>query len=154
MSVKVDNDLVIERPVDEVFAYLADVSKQADWSPAVVESKAEGFGPVGKGTRFSQTVKMLGSRATNQMEVSDYEPYRVIGLRTLTGPMKFHWVMDLEPAGEGATRIRSHMEGEAEGVFRIAGPLLKGALQRQADGDFQSLKEMLESQAAPTAGGR
>jgi carbon monoxide dehydrogenase subunit G len=146
MSVSVDNALEIKRPLEEVFAYLADIGRQPEWSPAVVEVKQEAFGPVGKGTTYHQTFKMLGSRATNKMEVSDYESDRVIGFRTLSGPMKFHWRMELEPTADGGTRIRSHMEGQAEGVFKVAAPLLRGALQRQADGDFQNLKDLLESE--------
>jgi carbon monoxide dehydrogenase subunit G len=84
------------------------------------------------------------------MEVSEYEPNRCIGFRSLGGPMKLHWTVTLEPAPSG-TRLYADTEAEGSGAFRLAEPLLQRAMKRQADHDFQNLKDLLETPLPVTA---
>jgi hypothetical protein len=52
--------LAVRRPVDEVFAYLADFSNTEKWDPGVVSAKKCGDGPVTTGTRFKVVSEFLG----------------------------------------------------------------------------------------------
>ncbi len=58
--------------------------------------------------------------------------------------------MTLEPI-EGGTRIHAPGQCEPGGLFKVAGPLLRAAMKRQADGDFATLKDLLESRVATAA---
>jgi uncharacterized protein YndB with AHSA1/START domain len=135
--------LKVKRPVDEVFAYLTDVDKQAEWSNAVLESHREGFGQVGKGTRYHTKIRILGRLVEGVAEVSDYQPNRRIEFTNLTGPMPYTWDVVVE-ASDGATLLTGHGQAEPVGVFKIAAPVIRGAMKRQAENDFRTLKTILE----------
>lgn len=139
--------LAVKRSPQEVFAYVADVNRQKEWSNAVVDSRLEGFGPVAKGSRFTQTVKILGRTSSADWEVSDYQPDRRIEFRTVSGPVQLRW--DVEISGkDGNTLLRSHSWAEPGGFFKMAAPVLRGAMRRQANNDFRTLKTLLEEERA------
>jgi uncharacterized membrane protein len=141
------NSVTIKRPVEEVFAYLADVPRQTEWSSAVQSIRLEELEPVRQGSRYWQTVKMLGRQAEALFEVSEYEEGRKIGFRSLSGAMPIAWSMTLTPVSEG-TRIEAKTRGEPGGVFKLAAPLMDRAMRRQAAGDFATLKDLLETREA------
>jgi hypothetical protein len=137
----------IRRPAAEVFAYLADVNRHSEWSSAVVESRLEGFGPIGKGARFHQRIKMLGRTVDGLYEISDFQPARRVEFRTLSGPMPVTWDVELEADGS-TTVLRSHGAAEAEGLFKLASPVMRGAMKRQAGHDFRMAKAILEEEGS------
>jgi uncharacterized protein YndB with AHSA1/START domain len=138
--------LKVKRPVDEVFAYLTDVDRQAEWSNAVVESRREGFGQVGRGTRYHCKIRFLGRLVEGVAEVSDYQPNRRIEFTNLTGPMPYTWDIVVEPS-DGGTLLTSHGQAEPAGVFKLAAPVIRGAMKQQAENDFRTLKTILEEGA-------
>ena len=141
--VKFQAGVRVKRPVDEVFAYLSDVGRQAEWSNAVQESRREGFGQVSKGTRYRTKIKLLGRTVDGLCEVSEYEPNRRIEFSSLNGPMPYKWDVELE-AVDGVTVLTSHGEAEPRGVFKVAEAVMRGAMKRQAENDFRTLKAILE----------
>jgi hypothetical protein len=74
--VKFQAGVRVKRPVDEVFAYLSDVGRQAEWSNAVQESRREGFGQVSKGTRYRTKIKLLGHRGPARPDRASTSPAR------------------------------------------------------------------------------
>lgn len=48
---------VIDRPIEEVFAFLADGTNDPSFSPRVVEIRKATDGPTGVGTVYESTVK-------------------------------------------------------------------------------------------------
>jgi uncharacterized protein YndB with AHSA1/START domain len=141
--VRFEAGIRVRRPVEEVFAYLSDVDRQAEWSNAVQESHREGFGQVAKGTRYRTRIKFLGRTVDGLCEVSDYEPNRRIEFSSLSGPMPYRWDVEVQ-AVDGATALTSHGQAEPGGLFKVAGPVIRGAMKRQAENDFRTLKAILE----------
>src|SRR5215208_1276216 len=58
--IQVDQSVVIERPLEEVFAFLADPENDAQWTPMVTETRKTSEGPLGVGTRYEQSGHFLG----------------------------------------------------------------------------------------------
>ena len=50
----------VRRPIDEVFAYLADFSNTEIWDPGIVSAKKRGKGPIAVGTQFKLVSKFFG----------------------------------------------------------------------------------------------
>jgi carbon monoxide dehydrogenase subunit G len=147
--IRFESGVDVMRPVEEVWAYASDVTKHDEWSNAVQSIRLVTPGPIGRGTRFIQTVKMLGKQAEGEWEITEYEPNRRITFRGGSGPMRMSWSMILETI-EGGTRIAAPGQCEPGGFFKVASPILRRAMKRQADGDFATLKDLLEA-TAPVA---
>ena len=50
-----ENTVTIQRPAEEVFAFLADFENTPMWNYAIEETSKTSPGPVGVGTRYRQT---------------------------------------------------------------------------------------------------
>jgi uncharacterized membrane protein len=148
--IRFESGVDVQRPVEEVWAYASDVTKHDEWSNAVQSIRLINAGPVGKGTRFIQTVRMLGKQAAGEWEITEYEPNKRITFRGGSGPMRMSWSIILEPI-PGGTRITAPGQCEPGGFFKVAGPILRRAMKRQADSDFATLKDLLESRVAVPA---
>jgi len=51
---------IIKKPVDEVFAVVADGASWADWNPTVRASRRLDAGPIGNGARFEWQLRGAG----------------------------------------------------------------------------------------------
>ena len=65
--IKVEDSVVIERPVEDVFAYVADQTNAPHWQAGLVEVRRTTDGPVGVGARHTAVRTFMGRR----MEVSN-----------------------------------------------------------------------------------
>jgi hypothetical protein len=58
---RIEGEIVIGRPVDVVFDYVADQSNERQYNPQMVRAEKITAGPVGKGTRFRSAVASRGA---------------------------------------------------------------------------------------------
>lgn len=144
--VKVDHELVIDRPVAEVFTYLTDVDSLTEWQASVVGVRRETDGPTAVGTRFVEDRSALGRQVSSTIEVIEHEPDRIFSVRVVSGPVRFRVTHTFE-ALDGQTRLRVHGEGDPHGVARMAGMLVARQARREFERDFARLKELLEARA-------
>lgn len=137
--------VVINRLVEEVFAYLSDVRNWSQWNPSFLEGEQTSEGPVGVGTTARGVSQFLGRRMEWTGEVTEYEPNRKVEEKITSGPMSMELSLTFEPV-EGGTRLTFVGEGEIGGLFRMADPIVKRMMQRQLEGNLTNLKDILEAQ--------
>ena len=65
--------VVIDRPIDEVFAFLADGYNDKKFSPRVLEIEKTTDGPPGVGTVYASTVKDAGVKTRREFEYTEFE---------------------------------------------------------------------------------
>jgi hypothetical protein len=63
--------VVIDRPIEEVFAFLADGENDKKFSARVIEISKTTDGPSGKGTIYKNTVKDAGFKTKREFELTD-----------------------------------------------------------------------------------
>ena len=63
----------IDRPVEEVFAFVADGENDPKFSPRVLEIAKTTDGPVGVGTVYESTVKDAGMKSQRKFEITEFE---------------------------------------------------------------------------------
>ena len=143
---RIEQSVVINRPVEEVFALLADFEKLPLWDAAVVEAMKTSEGPMGVGATIREVVRMLGRRVEMTGEVTEYEPNRKITFRTTSGPLPGKVTEAFEAAGGGA-RVTFATEIELGGVFKLAEPIVARMFKAQVKGSAASLKDFLETRA-------
>ena len=137
---KYEHEVVIERPPEDVYAFLSDPGNLPKWQSEVLEIRQE------SPTRFTEVRTFVGRRVESTLDVTAADPGREFSLRATAGPVRFTVRHLLEPAGEGATRVRLVGETQgAGGLFKLGGRLLRRAAERRAEEDFARLKQLLES---------
>jgi uncharacterized protein YndB with AHSA1/START domain len=137
--------IVINRPVEQVFRFVSDLENDPPWS-GTAEMRRTSPGPIGIGTTFQQSDRLLGRRLELTLRVVAYEPNRKITLTTTSKRLSFSGTRMVEPVGEDATRVTFVGGGRAGGVWMPAEALLAAAGGRRLRTQLGRLKRLLESQ--------
>jgi len=138
-------EVTIDRPVDQVRAFLADVNSPVLWDRSVSKVTAESHGPIGVGARFTT----IGpSRRGAEGKRSDY---RVVHLNGDEGKIALEnspvfrsavWTLRLSRKNEG-TRVTCEIDMTTSWLYAPLGWLL--ALNRHAIAtDLQFLRRAIE----------
>ena len=143
--VKVEGTIVINRPIEEVFAFLTNPDNAPLWQGSVLESKQTSEGPVGVGTSGQVVSQFLGRRMESTWQVTEYELNKKASLKTTSGPIAYENFATLEAVDEG-TNVTLVAEYEVGGFFKLAESILARMAQRQADTDYANLKDLVEAQ--------
>ena len=143
---KVETSIVINRPLDEVFAFTADVENQPQWQSRLIEARKTSVGPIGVGTTWSSVAKFLGQRIELETVTTDYEPNRTYAAKSTSGPFPVLGRQSYE-AVAGGTQIKVTLEWQPSGFFKVAEPLLATMLKRQTETDLINLKDLMEAHA-------
>jgi uncharacterized protein YndB with AHSA1/START domain len=144
--IELKHNTVINRPVEEVFAYVTNAENLSHWMSELVEAKQESGGPVGVGTTINAVANVLGRRAESIQEVSEYELNSKFAIKSTSGPVENEDKFTFESVA-GGTKVTRVTEGEVSGFFRMAEPLVVRMLNRQFETNFANLKDLLEAQA-------
>src|SRR5216683_3317274 len=107
----------INRPVAEVFKYIADPTKLPEWN-AIVEEATPSETPVKVGTRVKQRARFLGRKIESTAEVTEHEPDKRFTTKT-DRPFPLTISNAFEAEGSG-TKLVVVMEGEPGGFFKSA----------------------------------
>jgi hypothetical protein len=140
--IQYDVSIHLIRPVEEVFAFLTDTSKQPSWQSDLIKCEQLSDGPMHVGTCIRE-VRRLGRRPTAyEAEVIDYEPNKRFALQVMTG---IHAQPSYTFAVEdGGTRLRYQFVMCANGMMRLLEPLIARSMRKQSVSDFGRLKGILE----------
>ena len=141
---KIEISVVIDRPVEEVFAYIVDPRNTPEWAGPVIEAKQTSEGAVGLGTTSYRTTQFLGRTMEATYEITEFEPSKFYADRTTSGPVPINARMSLNPV-DGGAELTIEGQIESAGFFKLAEPVLARMARRQVVTDAQTLKEILEA---------
>jgi len=137
--------IVINRPIEEVFAFVSNSENLPRWRSTSLEVKKTSEGPLGVGSTFRGRFTFLGRQFDGNVVVTAHEPNRVFVSKMAEGPFPLETGYTLEPV-ENGTHVTFVVEGEPGGFFKLAEPLVVSMARRVYTTDLQNLKEMLEAQ--------
>jgi uncharacterized protein YndB with AHSA1/START domain len=127
----VETSVNIERPIEDVFAFVADPRNDVRWWRGVRRVELlDGDG--GVGTEYSQRGRLLGLPFFNQLTVAEYAPPSRVVLRTTKSLTPFVAVYHLTALDGARTRFAMRAEVAAAGHFRFFGPLFAPLLRAVA----------------------
>jgi carbon monoxide dehydrogenase subunit G len=138
--------VTIDRPIEEVFAFLADGANDPKFSPRVQKIEKVTDGPVGAGTIYKSTVKDAGMTTQREFELTEF-----------VAPTKIRWQersknsvtaseggYDLAPSGTG-TELTVHNVLEGHGFGKLILPLALRAARKDADAFAGRIKAAVEA---------
>lgn len=134
--------VTVERPVAEVFAYLADFTNTEEWEPATVSTVRES-GDGGVGTRYLNTSRFLGRETRLDYVVTGLTAPTTVRLRGENETVVAHDHMELEPTPSGGTTLTYTATFEFKGLARFVGPLASPALWRLGNEAANGLRRAL-----------
>jgi len=149
MVSSIHGEIVIDRPVAEVFDFVADERNEPAYNPAMVGVERLTEGPIGAGTRFRATVTSRGRPMEMLLETTVYErPARLASTTSMAGA-RISGTLTFEPDAAG-TRMCWDWDVTPQGVMRLLTPVVGWVGRRQEAAIWAGLKRHLES--APREG--
>jgi uncharacterized protein YndB with AHSA1/START domain len=139
----IERTVTVDRPQDEVFAYLADFTTTTQWDPGTL-STTRVSGDGGIGTTYRNVSRFLGRRTELTYVVVDHQSPALLQLRGENESVVAHDTMTLADAPYGSTTISYRAEFEFKGWARLAAPLAAPALRRLGDRAARGLQSALD----------
>lgn len=132
------DSVAINRPVEEVFRFVADGENGPKWRTGIVDvGRASGDG--GLGTTYRQGVKgPMGRRVAADYEITALEPDRRLEFRAIAGPVRPHGRFDFEPV-DGGTKVTFSLDATLGLVQRL---IMGSMVQRTMDDEVASLARL------------
>ena len=146
MAGRFEATVVIDRPIEEVFAFLADGENDPKFSPRVQKIEKTTPGPPGVGTVYVSTVKDAGMKTKREFKITEFErPTRIRwaeqSKNLITAPEGGY---DLVPEGSG-TRVTIYNVLEGHGPGKLIAPLALRSARKGADDFGRSIKRAVEA---------
>jgi uncharacterized protein YndB with AHSA1/START domain len=144
----------IDRPRDDVFAYVADVEQMEHWVVGVGETAlVEGDG-TGVGDRYETTYSYGGRDTEMAFVVTEYDPPTRFGITAPEGPFAFDGLLELEDVGD-ATRVTNTIDAGSDGtfttvMFTVFRPVVRWLMARRLKQELVELKAQVEGDAGAT----
>jgi dehydrogenase/reductase SDR family member 12 len=131
------------RSPDEVFEYLADFSRVADWDPGVERAYPVNSGGVRRGARFKVIARFLGREVPLTYRTVELDrPNRVV-VHADNGRVVSHDAITLQAAPGGGTVVTYDAELRLKGPLRIAELPMRLLFRRIGDRARAGLEEVL-----------
>ena len=141
---RIDGELVIHRPVHEVFDFVADDRNEPRYNPRICGAEKLSPGPIGPGTRFRAEAVTLGRTTGMTIQYTAYErPGRLASsihmpAADIVGTLRF------DPVPNG-TRMGWSWQVKPRGLYRLLTPVIARVGRRQEQENWGGLKRFLEA---------
>ncbi|HET9041436.1 MAG TPA: SRPBCC family protein [Gemmatimonadales bacterium] len=136
--------VLISRPLDEVFAYVADARNRPAWDESVDTEELTSPEPIEVGTTVRTRFRSMGRRYEYTWVVVAHQPPNRMTIESTSGP--FPTTLDYELEGrDGGTWVDFSVTGRPTGLLRLLQPLVARNTQSNLDRGFERLRQLLEA---------
>ena len=141
---RVEGEIIIHRPVAEVFDFVADERNEPRYNSQMLDATQISDGPIGLGTRFRAELSTRGRTMPLTVEFTGFErPWRLTSL-THSSTMETDGALTFESVPDG-TRMRWSWDVRPHGFLRLMTPIVGRIGRRQERRIWGNPKRLLES---------
>ena len=141
-SITASASVLVARPIDKVWRFVADVETMDRWVKGIEQTERPA-GELEVGSMFASKF-IHGSRTFDVTHrVTAYDPPNRLGTESTDGPFQYSSVLRLEESG-GATRVTNALQAGSGGASRLLAPVLRWGMRRQLSKELKDLKRAIE----------
>jgi hypothetical protein len=141
---RIEGEIVVDRPVAEVFDFVADERNEPRYNPRMLSAELVSGQPIGPGSRFRAELKTLRRTMPMIIEFTDFDRPRRLASSTHSSMMDTTGELTFEPVAHG-TLMRWSWDVRPRGPLRLIPALLGLIGRRQEQGIWGNLKRLLET---------
>lgn len=138
----------IRRPIEAVFAFVADPLNFPRWNSAVRAVEKTRGRESEVGSTYTMERELPSGGAQNELEIFAREHPTEFGIRTTSGPTPFTYRYGFS-AANGQTVVQLDAVLELDGPPAWLGPLAGRAVKHGVDDNFAELKRIVETPVPP-----
>lgn len=139
MSLDFKHVAEIQRPPDEVFAYIADFENNPTWQGGMVSCEWTSAEKMQVGSTYKQQARFFGRPIITQFRVTAVQPGESISIESTVSTFPIQVTRSVQ-AIEGGCRVTAHIRGQPTGLMK----LFSGMVQKTVAKDYAALKKQLE----------
>ena len=143
-------DTIICIPIQKVFDFVSNPENDSQWQYGTLAAARISEGSTQEGTFFRSIGHLMGRRNTSTFEVTEYEPNKKYGFKSLSGPLLSRTLYVFEMAGAN-TRVNISTNASIVHLFRVHESILKKQMKKQLKENLSMLKNILEATRVPPA---
>jgi uncharacterized membrane protein len=137
----------ISRPLDEVFAYVADARNRPQWDESVESEELTSAEPIGVGSTVRTRMRSMGRQYEYTWRIVTHDPPKRMSVESTSGP--FPTTLDFDFSEEdGETHLTATVVGRPGGLMRLFQPMIARTTQQNLERAYPRLKRLLETGAA------
>ena len=134
----------VERPVDEVFAFVADMENEPRWHTDILDAERLTEGDVREGTKYRVRFRSQPMSAPEgTVEIVEFQPGRRIVSRSDMDNMKPELTHVFEEEN-GRTKVTRRIQIETSGFMTLMSPVMKMMVRRRNVQFLDNLKQLME----------
>jgi uncharacterized protein YndB with AHSA1/START domain len=136
----------IDRPPEEVFSYVTDPARFAEWQYDVLSVRIEGGREPTLGSRFTTTRRIGRAERTMTQEITEINPPTSWAAHGVAGPIRPSARISVEPLNDNTrscVTIALDFKGHGIGVPLL--PVIRRMAAKGAPRSYQNLKKRLEN---------
>jgi len=138
-------EVTINRPRNEVVAFVDDECNDPLWQSSVLESTKSSAAPAAVGSTYHVKEKFLGRVIEQEWVVTQRnDDGSCWSAHTTTGPFPMTTTMTMESCGEGVTKVTRVLDIDVGKFFKIASPVVAAIAKKEINTDLEILKALLE----------
>jgi hypothetical protein len=139
------SDVVINRPVEQVYKLASDVARFDDWTDMTGTHLVAGS-RLNLGSQIETKIKMGPVQQAMVFQVSDLEENRRFGLKTVSkGSLNWDAQFTFEPQGPSSTRMASSGQIRLNGILKFLEPLMAGEVRSGEAKELVRFKAIAEA---------
>jgi uncharacterized protein YndB with AHSA1/START domain len=138
-----EHTVTVNRPARDVFAYLADGTRNREWRAGVIE--IERTSPAdGQGATYRQILAGPGGRRIDgDYRITVFDPPRRLEFLVTAGPARPTGVFELTENADQSTRVRFALDLKPSGLMRLMTPMISKQVRSEV-AQLDNLKAVLE----------
>lgn len=152
IQMKSSATLEINRPIEDVFAFVADARNMDQWVVGVSDVRLVSDRTDTVGARYESDYTYSGRTQRMTYEVTEYDAPNRYAIRG-EGPFPFAGELVLEETATG-TRVTNTIDAGSDGLFTTAmftlfAPLMRRVMARRLKEELVALQSAMESSSTP-----
>jgi uncharacterized membrane protein len=137
-------EVLIARPLDEVFTFVGDVRNRPRWDDSVDSEELTSPEPIGVGSTVRTRLHSMGREYQYTWEIVQHEPPNRMRVESTSGPFPTTLGFEFDEHN-GGTRVNASVTGRPNGIMRLLEPLVARRTQQNLDRGYARLKTLLET---------
>src|SRR5262249_10147849 len=142
-----EQTIVVNRPIQEVFDFVLDGSKNMLWRLGVTDIQAVPGKPAGAGAVYKQGLKGPGGgRIEGDYQIVEATPPKFIKFQVIAGPARPTGTYQFDTVANG-TQVKFVLDYQTKGLQKLMEPMINRAMREEV-GSLTNLKAYLESKTS------
>ncbi len=141
MGLDFKHSIEIERPTEDVFAYVSEFENNPTWQAGMKSCRWTSAERIVPGATYVQEARFMGRKIDTHFVVADVQPGHSISIESTQSTFPIQVTRSVEQLGASRCKVTAHIRGQPTGVLKLFSGMVKKSVKK----DYDKLKRLLET---------